>query len=76
MGHGSGEQYIRGNCIIKQIDHCAVSLLMGCSSGSLELEGEFDPSGMMLSYLIAGWSVEFFLLLCMIFNGFIFLLLF
>ena len=60
MGHGSGEQYIRGNCIIKQIDHCAVSLLMGCSSGSLKSEGEFDPSGVMFSYLIGGWSVEFF----------------
>ena len=44
---------------------------MGCSSGNLKLEGEFDPSGIALDYLIAGWSVEFFITMCVIFNGFI-----
>ncbi|CAJ0745885.1 17314_t:CDS:10 [Entrophospora sp. SA101] len=53
IGHGTGEQYIKRS-IVKQIDNCAVALLMGCSSGTLKLEGEFDPFGSSLNYLIAG----------------------
>ena len=45
---------------------------MGCSSGSLKSEGESDPSGVALDYLIAGWSVEFFITMCDFFSGFIF----
>ncbi|CAJ0651864.1 422_t:CDS:10, partial [Entrophospora sp. SA101] len=47
------KQYIKRS-IVKQIDNCAVALLMGCSSGTLKLEGEFDPFGSSLNYLIAG----------------------
>ncbi|RHZ83649.1 hypothetical protein Glove_89g107 [Diversispora epigaea] len=53
FGHGSGEQYIR-NHHIRSLDRCAVTLLLGCSSGHLKNGGEFDPSGAALSYMIAG----------------------
>ena len=45
---------------------------MGCSSGSLKSEGKSDPSGVTLNYLIAGWSIEFFITMCDFFSGFIF----
>ncbi|RHZ83605.1 hypothetical protein Glove_89g110 [Diversispora epigaea] len=57
FGHGSGEQYIR-NHHIRSLDRCAVTLLLGCSSGHLKNGGEFDPSGAALSYMIAGWLNE------------------
>ncbi|CAA7401560.1 unnamed protein product [Spirodela intermedia] len=53
FGHGSGTQYIPGNAIQK-VDHCAATLLMGCSSGSLFLRGCYAPHGAPLSYLLAG----------------------
>lgn len=31
-----------------------MALLLGCSSGSLEGKGEFDPSGSVMHYLLAG----------------------
>ncbi|CAG8726210.1 31231_t:CDS:10, partial [Gigaspora margarita] len=53
VGHGTGEQYFRSHRI-RALDRCAVTLLLGCSSGHLCDEGEFDPSGTALSYIIAG----------------------
>ncbi|CAG8517252.1 7668_t:CDS:10 [Paraglomus occultum] len=53
FGHNSGEQYISSHRI-RQLDRCAVSLLIGCSSGHLQPAGEFDPSGVALSYMMAG----------------------
>ncbi|WOL20055.1 hypothetical protein Cni_G28857 [Canna indica] len=53
FGHGSGTQYISER-EIKKLDHCAAPLLMGCSSGSLERMGCYDPQGAPLSYLLAG----------------------
>ena len=53
FGHGSGGQYIRSRTI-KKLDKCAVALLMGCSSGTLTEAGEFEPSGMPMSYMHAG----------------------
>lgn len=35
----------------------AVVLLMGCSSAKLKAEGHLDATGVMLKYLLAGWSV-------------------
>lgn len=49
----SGTQYIPGN-LIQRLDHCAATLLMGCSSGSLLLRGHYAPHGAPLSYLLAG----------------------
>ncbi|RPA86582.1 hypothetical protein BJ508DRAFT_411252 [Ascobolus immersus RN42] len=53
FGHGSGGQYIRAKTV-KKLDTCAVTLLMGCSSGKLQDAGEFDPYGMPKNYLIGG----------------------
>ncbi|CAG8506100.1 10891_t:CDS:10 [Funneliformis mosseae] len=53
FGHGAGEAYCKKNKL-RHLDRCAVTLLFGCSSGQLKLGGEFDPSGIILSYLLAG----------------------
>ncbi|KAG5440548.1 hypothetical protein PCK2_000373 [Pneumocystis canis] len=53
FGHGGGEQYIRKNTV-KRLSKCAVSFLMGCSSGVLKDMGDFEPIGMATSYLLAG----------------------
>ncbi|XP_073049001.1 separase isoform X1 [Primulina eburnea] len=56
FGHGSGTQYIPGH-EIQKLNHCAASLLLGCSSGSLYLKGSYVPLGAPISYLIAGSPV-------------------
>ncbi|RVW75593.1 Separase [Vitis vinifera] len=38
--------------------NCAATLLMGCSSGSLSLNGQYTPQGTHLSYLSAGTPVR------------------
>ncbi|KAI9374495.1 peptidase family C50-domain-containing protein [Aspergillus egyptiacus] len=53
FGHGSGAQYIRGRTV-KRLDRCAVTFLMGCSSGTLTEAGEFEPYGTPMNYLQAG----------------------
>lgn len=53
FGHSGGEQYMRSNQI-RQLGKCAVSLLLGCSSGSLKGPGEFDPTGSVMHFLLAG----------------------
>ncbi|XP_057978228.1 separase isoform X2 [Malania oleifera] len=56
FGHGSGAQYIPGHEILK-LENCAATLLMGCSSGSLTLNGCYPPRGTPLYYLLAGSPV-------------------
>ncbi|XP_031277684.1 separase [Pistacia vera] len=58
FGHGSGSQYIKWHHVQK-LEKCAATLLMGCSSGSLSLNGCYAPSGTPLSYLQAGSPVIF-----------------
>jgi separase len=53
FGHGSGAQYIRGRTV-KRLTQCAVTFLMGCSSGSLTETGEYEPYGTPMNYLHAG----------------------
>lgn len=54
FGHGSGNQYIR-NRTIKKLDRCAeVAWLMGCSSGTVTEHGDYEPTSVPLSYLVAG----------------------
>ncbi|XP_011008695.1 PREDICTED: separase [Populus euphratica] len=53
FGHGSGAQYISQQ-EIQKLENCAATLLMGCSSGSLSLNGCYAPQGTALSYLLAG----------------------
>ncbi|GAB7345165.1 hypothetical protein MBLNU457_3549t2 [Dothideomycetes sp. NU457] len=56
FGHGSGNQYIR-NRSIRKLDKCAeVVWLMGCSSGTVTENGDFEPVSVPLSYLVAGES--------------------
>lgn len=58
FGHGSGAQYIRTRTV-KRLSRCApVVWLMGCSSGAVTENGEFEPHGSVLGYLAAGWSSE------------------
>jgi hypothetical protein len=40
------------------MNYNAVTLLMGCSSGKLVDNGDFDPDGPILSYLLAGRYVN------------------
>lgn len=51
MGHGGGEKYCKGSEIAK-LRKCAVTLLMGCSSGVLYENGEYDPDGIVLNYIL------------------------
>lgn len=53
FGHGSGVQYISRR-EIEKLPQCGATLLMGCSSGSLTLNGSYAPQGVPLSYLLAG----------------------
>ncbi|KAI9735299.1 MAG: hypothetical protein M1818_006493 [Claussenomyces sp. TS43310] len=53
FGHGSGAQYIRPK-VVKRLDRCAVTLLMGCSSGALTDAGDFEPYGTPVNYMLAG----------------------
>ncbi|KAL4918001.1 peptidase family C50-domain-containing protein [Aspergillus aurantiobrunneus] len=53
FGHGSGAQYIRGRTV-KRLGQCAVTFLMGCSSGTFTEAGEYEPYGTPMNYLQAG----------------------
>lgn len=53
FGHGSGGQYVRARTI-KKLNKCAVTLLMGCSSGALTECGKFEPYGTPINYMHAG----------------------
>ncbi|OAL65329.1 hypothetical protein A7C99_3814 [Trichophyton rubrum] len=53
FGHGSGAQYIRGRTI-RRLDKCAVTFLMGCSSGAMTEAGEFESYGTPWNYMHAG----------------------
>ncbi|KAH7418438.1 cell division-associated protein-like protein bimb [Cadophora sp. MPI-SDFR-AT-0126] len=53
FGHGSGAQYIRAR-EIKRLEKCAVTVLMGCSSGALVERGEYEPYGTPINYMHAG----------------------
>lgn len=53
FGHGSGAQYIRAR-EIRKLEKCAVTILMGCSSGSLIEAGDFEPYGPPINYMHAG----------------------
>ncbi|CAI6521539.1 AIS_HP2_G0019800.mRNA.1.CDS.1 [Saccharomyces cerevisiae] len=53
IGHGGGEQYIRG----KEIKKCvtvAPSFLLGCSSAAMRYYGELEPTGTIYTYLLGG----------------------
>ncbi|EPX71944.1 separase/separin [Schizosaccharomyces octosporus yFS286] len=53
FGHGGGEQYTTSRDLAA-LNKCAVSILMGCSSGALHECGIYEPWGTPLNYLGAG----------------------
>ncbi|PSR75367.1 peptidase family C50-domain-containing protein [Coniella lustricola] len=54
MGHGGGSQYIRTRTV-RRLEKCrATTLLMGCSSASLNDVGGFEVYGLVWSYMLAG----------------------
>ncbi|ETL87444.1 hypothetical protein L917_13360 [Phytophthora nicotianae] len=53
-GHGSGEAYLHRDKVLSLKSNCSAALLFGCSSGRLEREGIFGPSGAVLAYVRAG----------------------
>ena len=53
MGHGGGEQYLPASRL-RALGRCCPALLMGCSSGRLRGQGAYEPSGVVLPYLLAG----------------------
>lgn len=52
-GHGSGAKFAPRDAFRKIKTRAAV-LLMGCGSGKLDQDGIFEPSGVILDYLITG----------------------
>lgn len=54
FGHGSGNQYIRTRTVRSLKTPTPVAWLMGCSSAALTTHGEFEPEGMVSSYVYAG----------------------
>lgn len=54
LGHGTGKNYLTGECIEKHPCQ-ATTLLMGCSSGRLKLLGrQLEPAGVVLQYFLGG----------------------
>ncbi|RKP14570.1 peptidase family C50-domain-containing protein [Piptocephalis cylindrospora] len=54
FGHGGAESYVPETELRHLVCESAV-LLIGCSSGRLHDAGDFDPYGIALDYLKAGW---------------------
>ncbi|XP_065183343.1 uncharacterized protein LOC135814190 [Sycon ciliatum] len=52
-GHGTGSAFL-GRKKVEKLQCKAVTLLMGCSSGKLWVDGDMDEQGTVLSYLLAG----------------------
>lgn len=48
------KEVVREYSELSYVNNNAVTLLMGCSSGKLVDNGDFDPDGPILSYLLAG----------------------
>jgi separase len=54
-GHGSGEELLaRERITALSGRRVAAALLMGCGSARLRPQGEFEPAGVVLSYVLAG----------------------
>ncbi|XP_060075951.1 uncharacterized protein LOC132555621 [Ylistrum balloti] len=52
-GHGSGSKYFHGDDL-QQVNCRAATILMGCSSGRLQVKGQLEASGIMLNYFLSG----------------------
>ncbi len=52
--HNSGERYLTRDCIREQITKVrSIALLMGCSSAAMTPMGKYDPSGIVISYMLS-----------------------
>ncbi|KAI5955753.1 ESP1 [Candida jiufengensis] len=58
IGHGGCDQYVKLSDLIKatQIKNLPPSFLIGCSSGEIQDNGKFEPSGLILNWLNCGSS--------------------
>lgn len=59
MGHGGGEQYMRSSALMKtkferSNSNLPPGLLMGCSSGALQIHGRLEPTGNVPNWLVCG----------------------
>ncbi|NXW51490.1 ESPL1 protein, partial [Nyctiprogne leucopyga] len=54
-GHGAGARFLDGQTI-SRLNCRAVALLFGCSSAALAVRGALEGSGIVLKYIMAGWS--------------------
>lgn len=59
LGHGGCEQYVKSSTLFKAIlsetkGSLPPSLLIGCSSGALQLNGYLEPNGNIYNWLICG----------------------
>lgn len=53
FGHGGGDQYLPSG-VMRRMKQCPGSMLMGCSSGRVRDQGQYDHTGPIWSYLTAG----------------------
>lgn len=54
IGHGAGARFLDTQRLLRG-NVRAVSLLLGCSSAALSVQGNMEGNGIILSYLNAGW---------------------
>lgn len=54
FGHGSGREYLPEDSSLLSSPWRAMMVLMGCSSGALQSDGDLEFDGDVLSYLISG----------------------
>lgn len=53
IGHAGGQQFLNLD-ELSRVNVKAAALLMGCSSGSMTYEGDYETMGVPLSYLLSG----------------------
>ena len=56
-GHGNGRDFLTGEDV-QRLTCQAATLLIGCSSGKLHVNGALEAYGMTLNYIVSGWWVQ------------------
>lgn len=62
LGHGGGEQYVRTSSLLKarfedSVKHLPPAILMGCSSGAYQDNGDLEPTSNVFNWLVCGSSM-------------------
>lgn len=52
VGHAGAEMYVHPTKL-RELPHCAATMLWGCSSGALVVQGHYDPIGTPYHYAVA-----------------------